>query len=273
MAESGVPPARKHAKDGRLADQKDPTDSVIDIGNSSYKVGFFCRQEIRPSEHFSVHSSAEVCALLRRRTVGRLLLSSVSQKRRQVLENELKRESFFVPVDYKTLSNTAAAPLHLQYDRGALGTDRMAVATGSRVLFPKKNCLIVDFGTCITYNFVDTQDRYFGGGISPGVHMRAKALAAYTDALPELSVNELAPTDTWPALTTNGTKESVRAGVFWGIVAEVEGIIERYCALYHDLFTILCGGEASVFSPRVKKQHICEPALSLIGLRHVQLSR
>ena len=112
--------------------------AVLDIGNSSYKLGFFRLGDEEPAAQASLHAPEAVCEALQRHGFGKLLVSSVSPKRQKRLEDMLAKCPFFSPAVYHVLTHETKIPLHLHYAPQDLGTDRIATAVGSRVLFPKK---------------------------------------------------------------------------------------------------------------------------------------
>ena len=84
--------------------------------------------------------------------------------------------SFETKVPFKNLYNTPKT----------LGVDRIALVCGAVIQFSNKNVLIIDAGTCITYDFLNDNNEYLGGAISPGIRMRYKSLNNYTAKLPFL---------------------------------------------------------------------------------------
>lgn len=128
----------------------------------------------------------------------------------------------------------------------SLGIDRIVLAAGATLMFPNQNKLIIDAGTCITYDFVTKNEEYLGGGISPGLSLRYKALNDYTAKLPLLHLTDSAP------LTGNSTEQSIHSGVINGTVQEIDGIINEYKLLYPDLTIILTGGDTVFLAKRLK---------------------
>lgn len=127
-----------------------------------------------------------------------------------------------------------------------LGVDRMVLAAGATILYPKTNKLIIDAGTCITFDFVDAQDKYQGGAISPGFNLRFKSLNDYTAKLP------LVKLDNNHNLIGNDTQSAIQSGVINGVIAEIDGIIDQYKTDYQDLTIILTGGDTLFLAKRLK---------------------
>lgn len=127
-----------------------------------------------------------------------------------------------------------------------LGIDRMVLAAGAVLQFPKQNRLVIDAGTCITYDFIDAGDNYLGGAISPGIALRYESLHHFTAKLPLL-------TKSYPEnFIGNSTKESIHSGVVNGVISEIDGFIENYTTRYAKFIIILTGGDAEFLAKRLK---------------------
>ncbi|MCE9540132.1 MAG: type III pantothenate kinase [Bacteroidetes bacterium] len=159
-------------------------------------------------------------------------------------------------------SNQTLVPLiNLYQSANTLGSDRLAAAVGGASLFPGKNVVVIDAGTCVKYNFVNSNNEFIGGAISPGLKMRFKALNTFTSKLPLLDVNEKFDT-----LIGTTTSESILSGVEIGIIAELEGIIDSYKQLFPDINVVLTGGDANFFEKRLKRRIFTDSFLILKGL-------
>ena len=123
------------------------------------------------------------------------------------------------------------------------------------IQFPKMNRLVIDAGTCITYDFIDENDNYLGGGISPGFRLRYEALHQFTAKLPLLSLNEIdknGAVDDAPKLIGNSTQQSIHSGVINGLVNEINGFIGQYESQYSKFIIILTGGDTEFLAMRLK---------------------
>ena len=144
-----------------------------------------------------------------------------------------------------------------------LGTDRLAVAVAAATRFPGKDVLIVDSGTCITFEFVTASGEYLGGNISPGVCMRLKALNHDTGRLPlEDHKGEI------PDLGYN-TETAIRSGVINGIKYEIEGYIHSLRKKYPSLLVLLTGGTHFNFDIQLKSGIFADKFLVLRGLNYI----
>jgi type III pantothenate kinase len=136
----------------------------------------------------------------------------------------------------------------------------LALAAAATQQYPNTNTLIIDAGTCITYDFVDANAHYLGGAISPGLQMRYNALHHQTAQLPLLQ-----PSDTNSYIGST-TDTSIHSGVVHGIVQEIQGVISTYSSDYLDLTVILTGGDANFLLKQFKISIFANSNFLLEGL-------
>jgi len=127
-----------------------------------------------------------------------------------------------------------------------LGIDRMALASGAVLKYPNQNRLVIDAGTCITYDFIDEKNNYLGGAISPGFRLRYESLHNFTAKLPLLELEN--PEN----FIGNSTKQSIHSGVVNGMIHEIEGFINQYKQEYPKFTIILTGGDTDFLAKRLK---------------------
>lgn len=127
-----------------------------------------------------------------------------------------------------------------------LGIDRMVLVSGASILYPQKNVLIIDAGTCITYDLITDTNEYYGGAISPGITIRYKSLNNYTAKLPLLEK------ETPNSYLGNSTKNAIHSGIVNGVLYEIEGFISQYQVNFQDLTIILTGGDADFLAKSLK---------------------
>jgi type III pantothenate kinase len=139
----------------------------------------------------------------------------------------------------------------------------LALAAAAVAFRPKKNVLVIDLGTCITYDFVDNKRCYHGGAISPGLEMRLKALNHYTATLPLITLSE--PSQ----FIGNSTKSSILSGVVNGTLMELNGIIEDYKKRYQDIEVVLTGGNVKLFENKLKSSIFAEADFLLKGMHFI----
>ncbi|WP_264511228.1 type III pantothenate kinase [Flavobacterium sp. N1719] len=134
-----------------------------------------------------------------------------------------------------------------------LGMDRMVLAAGAVLRYPAQNRLVIDAGTCVTYDYISADDVYRGGAISPGLQMRYEALHHHTAKLPLLKASE------HPKLVGNSTENSIHSGVINGIQFELEGFINNYCEEKENIIIILTGGDANFLAGHLKNTIFANP--------------
>jgi type III pantothenate kinase len=229
---------------------------VVDYGNSSAKVAIFDQHRLVEKHTFT--NPDELKTFLQKSTAENFIISSVTTDAETVSTWTVSAGQKFI------LSHKIPLPIKILYATPqTLGVDRIAGSCGAVQLFPSRNTLVIDAGTCITYDFTDSEKKYFGGSISPGLKMRFQAVHTFTARLPLVNPVEN------PELIGNSTETSIQSGIVNGTVAEIDGIITRYRDKYPDLQVILCGGDAPFFENKLKAAIFASPDLVLIGLNSV----
>ena len=142
--------------------------------------------------------------------------------------------------------------------------DRIALVAAAVTNFPEKNTLIIDAGTCITYDFINFKGVYKGGSISPGLEMRYKALNIFTENLPLLGLN-----DDFDEFIGTSTETSIHSGVQHGMINEIKGVIEQYRKKNKDLTIVLTGGDVNFLSNRLKNGIFANPNFLIEGLNTI----
>jgi type III pantothenate kinase len=234
---------------------------VIDIGNTYTKAAIFEHDELIYTQHYKTFYSKELDDLLTGYRVSKTIISSV-KKNSEEWEAGLKEKTQLI---YFNAGMTKS--IHNHYRTPAtLGLDRLAGVIGANYLYPGKNNLVIDGGTCITYDWIDADGNYFGGSISPGLNMRYNALNHYTSGLPLVKAGAAIESN-----SGNDTETAITSGVQNGIKFELNGFIDSYAKNKQELNIILTGGDSiffdtllknSIFAPYIK----IEPHLVLKGL-------
>jgi type III pantothenate kinase len=234
---------------------------IIDIGNTYTKVAVFEQHELLHTAHYKVIDIDILNSFLNKYQVGKTIISSV-KKTNEEWEAGLRKNTQLI---YFNTGMTANIQNHYRTPQ-TLGLDRLAAVVGANYLYPGKNNLVIDGGTCITYDWVDADGSYFGGSISPGLNMRYNALNHYTAGLPLLD-----PDKDFEGNYGDDTATAITSGVQNGIKFELTGFIESYTKNKEALNIILTGGDSiffdtllknSIFAPYIKN----EPHLVLKGL-------
>jgi len=234
---------------------------VIDIGNTLTKIAVFDNDELLYTEHFITVTTDILNKILQSHPVNKAIISSVKKDSEewQALLNEKTQLIYFNAGMTTGITNHYLTP-------DTLGLDRMAAVIGANHLYPAQNSLVIDGGTAITYDHVDSNGNYYGGSISPGLTMRYNALNYFTSGLPLIKADE-----TFNNNYGNTTVTAMQSGVQNGIKYELTGFIGHYKKDAKQLNIILTGGDSiffdtllknSIFAPYIK----IEPNLVLKGL-------
>ncbi|MEL7144775.1 MAG: type III pantothenate kinase [Bacteroidota bacterium] len=170
-------------------------------------------------------------------------------------------------VTLKVFDRQTPLPINNHYKtKDTLGLDRIVALMGAGELFPNRHNLVIDVGTCITYDLLDADNNYYGGAISPGIGIRLRSLHDYTSKLPHIEVE---PQSEHPAVTGDSSANSILSGVLNGILFELEGFISSFSVQYEDLNTIITGGDGYRFESTIKAPIFVAPKLILIGLYRI----
>ncbi len=223
---------------------------AIDIGNTRTKISVFKQNTIENTFIFKQENFIEEIKKLinNSKEPANIVISSVGKLSQEEL-TWLEKNSVLT-----IISHLSPIPFINKYETPqTLGIDRIVLTTGAALKFPNKNCLIIDAGTAITYDYITKNKEYLGGGISPGIHLRFKSLNDYTAKLPLISIEEEHP------LIGKNTKNSILSGVLNGTTKEIEGIIREYQDIDEELIVILTGGDCVFLEKKIKNNVIMLP--------------
>ncbi|MGM9674904.1 MAG: type III pantothenate kinase [Bacteroidaceae bacterium] len=215
---------------------------IIDIGNTVAKLVAFDGDEPVEEVRTSNESLAALGAFAAKYAFTHGIVGAVreitpqAESRLQALHIPLLR---FTPSTPVPICNRYRTPQ-------TLGSDRLAAAVGARSLKPGKDLLIIDAGTCVTYEVIDAQGNYWGGNIAPGMHMRLRALHEFTAKLPLVEAEGAVPGMGYD------TDTAIRSGVLRGMKYEIEGYIRSMRAKYPKLLVFLTGGDKINFDTTIK---------------------
>jgi type III pantothenate kinase len=230
---------------------------VIDVGNTQIKAAVFEQNTLLENEIIAYDdwqiALKKVVKKFSEITV--LVVASVGKlDKNDFLTLDSKLKVYFITRENKfPFHNLYASPT-------TLGIDRMILASGAVLQFPKKNRLVIDAGTCITYDFIDSNDNYLGGAISPGIRLRYESLHNYTAKLPLLKKEN--PIE----IVGNSTTQSIHSGVINGVSFEIEGFINAVLNKNDNFIIILTGGDAVFLAERLKNTIFANPNFLLESL-------
>ena len=232
---------------------------AIDIGNTRVKAAVFEEDKLIELLIFDKKIIvSEIKKITKKHTISVGIISNVGSISERKMTQLNKSFNFIV------ISTSLKVPFNNLYKTpNTLGVDRIALVAAAVKQFPKTNVLIIDAGTCITFDFVDVKANYLGGAISPGIKMRYKALHKFTANLPLIDALEL------DDFIGKNTEESIISGVLNGVQNEINGIIEDYYLKYLDLTVVLTGGDTNFLSKQLKSSIFANQNFLLEGLNEI----
>ena len=232
---------------------------VIDIGNTQIKVAVFQQTILIFKDQF--HSDeiiSRVLSVTEQYDIKKSIISHVTNLDQAVML-KLKKLVNLIELTYET-----KLPFNNKYlTPKTLGVDRLALIAGAQGQFPNKNVLVIDAGSCITFDFINQDGKYYGGDISPGIEMRYKAVNHYTANLPLLKKTEILPE------MGNSTQNAIHRGVLNGVIQEIEGVISQYRTKYQKLTVVLTGGDTIFLAKNLKSSIFAIPNFLLEGLNSI----
>ena len=232
---------------------------VIDIGNTSAKLAIFDGAALLEVVYDSNQTLERLSGLCRRYDIEQAIVATVID-----LSESASAQLSALRIPLLRLGADTPLPVENLYETPeTLGYDRMAAVVGACEQFPGRDLLVIDAGTCITYEFVDAAGRYHGGNISPGMQMRFQALHRFTGRLP------LVQREGRQLSMGKDTDSAIRAGVLRGMEYEISGYIRALKEKYPELLVFLTGGDDFSFDTNVKSIIFADRFLVLKGLNRI----
>jgi type III pantothenate kinase len=233
---------------------------ILDIGNTLVKLAVYKKKRLLYKTSFPLGELVEVYRNTKKSypELSAVIISSVGRMPKSNIA-VIKEDLRVLELNHLTkvpFNNLYASPK-------TLGVDRVALVSASVDQFPNKNVLIIDAGTCVTYDFINQNNDYLGGAISPGLRLRYKSLNTLTANLPLLETKQ--PLN----IIGDSTASSIHSGVVYGLVKEIDGLIDHYRSQYQDLTVILTGGDAGFLSNQLKNSIFASPNFLLEGLNFI----
>jgi len=196
--------------------------------------------------------------LFKNNVIDNCLISNVSTIDKNILDFLKINSNLF------SINESINLPfINLYKTKNTLGHDRIALVSAAAIDFPDQNTLIIDTGTCITYDFKNSENEYLGGGISPGIQMRFKSLNSQTSKLPLSTIN------LDYKLIGDDTNSSINSGVVHGVISEINGIINQYQERFKNIKIILTGGDSNFLLKKIKNTIFADQNFLLKGLNYL----
>lgn len=227
----------------------------LDFGNTRQKAAVFDHDVFREEITLENGDPSTIKALLIKTRPNRSILASVINHDPEI-EKILSDQGGFHLLSINTRLNFTSPVGKPQ----TIGADRLALAAAAVHFFPGKNNLIIGMGSCITYNFINQYHEFLGGNISPGMDMRFRAMQEFTAKLPLVSADWNIP------LVGYDTRTNMQSGVIYGIIGEIDGMIDKYSSRYGNFNVLLTGGNSAYFASQLKNRIFADPNFLFKGL-------
>ena len=233
---------------------------IVDLGNTLAKFFLYkngqCVKEHKVNKE-NYRDTAE-SLILSHKVIKGLIYSDVSNQAGDFFEKFSNQFSVIA------VSSNMQLPFINSYQSPeSLGSDRIVLVAAACKSHPNTNVLIIDLGTCITYDFLDANNIYQGGAISPGFEMRYKSLNQFTGNLPLLDADE------GQSPSGKNTEQAIHAGIYFGIIDEINARINYYELKYDSLTVILTGGDANKLPKTLKNSIFAHPNFMAEGMFHL----
>lgn len=231
---------------------------VVDEGNTLCKIAVVDKSEVLCEASAPEFNMARAAELAEQFAVEQAIVASTRGGAERICEQ--LREKIGTVLHFTSLTEV---PIEIEYSsRQTLGTDRIAVAVGVVCEMGIKDALVVDMGSAITYDIIES-GAFRGGNISLGVAMRFRALHEFTASLPSCGATE--PNGEFG----RSTKEAIEQGVMQGILHEIEGYAAQISSANVKKCIIFCGGDAESFVNRIKNAIFAPRKLMFKGLNRI----
>lgn len=232
---------------------------VIDIGNTRAKLATFRGDQLLEQWNWPAWEISDFAALATNQNPAYVILSNVGGAKGIQISACFEKATVFLMLTADTplpFANRYATP-------ETLGKDRLAAVAGAWHLYPRQNNLVIDAGTCMTYDLITAGGDYLGGNISPGLRMRLRAMHEYTANLPVVDVRNI---EDWIG---NSTETAMRNGALLGAILEIQAFGDWSRQQFGEVNVILTGGDADFFAENWKREIFVHPNLVLSGLNKI----
>ena len=230
---------------------------AIDVGNTRIKCALFVQGQMIEDIAFLKDDADRIIHWFDKSHYNETIVSSVADFRAEWNDIISKKGKIYF------LNHELRMPIQLDYKSPeTLGRDRISACCGAMHHFPHRNCLVVNAGSCITFDLLDNTGHFKGGNIAPGMQMRWKAMHEFTAKLPLVS----APDGSTPTILGQNTEGALQQGVLFGIKAEIESYFHELSTKYNELICVLSGGDSNFLAKTIKIKTFVRPFLVLEGL-------
>jgi type III pantothenate kinase len=230
----------------------------FDFGNTRKKMAVFQEAVIKETISLADDSIETVQSLINQFQPEKSILSSV------IDHNKAIEELLASKTKFHKLGHLTKVPFIVVVGKPeTMGADRLALAAAAIHFYPQKNNLVIGLGTCVTYNFINKYHEFVGGGISPGMEMRLKAMNHFTAKLPFVKSDNNVP------LIGYDTNTNLLSGVVLGMAYEIDGFINAYKERFVNFNVLLTGGDIAYLGSHLKNKIFADPDLIFKGLYEI----
>jgi type III pantothenate kinase len=227
----------------------------FDFGNTRLKVALFQNAKLAEVVVIENDGNGTIESVLKEFEPQKIILSSV------INHNPEIETLFASKAKFHKLNHLSNLPFTTPVGKPeTIGADRLALTAAAVYFFPRQHNLVIGMGSCITYNFINADHEFLGGGISPGMEMRMRSLNQFTAKLPIVKPDGNVP------LVGYDTVTNILSGVVIGMAKEIDGFIDAYKERYGNFNVHLTGGDLVYLAPHLKNQIFADPELIFKGL-------
>ena len=244
---------------------------VMDAGNSNILIGVYEHEQLR--QHWRIQTDTRktedeyamsIQALFAHEGISfeqieGVIISSVVPPIMFALEQMAKKYMRIKPL---IVGPGVKTGLNIKYENPReVGADRIVNAIAALSLYGGQPLVVVDFGTAITYCYLNEKGDYMGGVIAPGISISTEALYMKASKLPRIEIAKPAQ------VLGKNTVAAMQSGIFYGFIGQVEGIVSRLKAMSkQEPFVVATGGLAELIANETTMIDVVEPFLTLKGL-------
>jgi type III pantothenate kinase len=198
-----------------------------------------------------------ISRIVKKNNIEEIYLSSVVPDVTRIFESIMGEG-----ISIQILKGTGWLPISIDYPYpGKIGGDRIANAIAAYKKYGAP-CVVIDFGTAVTFDVINGAGSYAGGVIAPGLNMMTEYLHEKTALLPLAKLQEP------KCAVAKSTEEAIRAGAMYGYRGMIEEILNKIQAELgaNPLRTIATGGQAEIVVKKMSRRISVDPKLTLYGL-------
>lgn len=245
---------------------------TIDVGNTTILVGVFKGEELFAS--FRLNSRTErtsdelgiflldmlATKQITKEAISDAVISSVVPKSMHALTSALQRYLQVKPIIVGPGTKTG---IEVRTDNPKeVGADRITNVAACHALYKDRSCLIVDFGTATTFDYVDKNGVFKHTVIMPGLEISTRALFNATAKLPDVEIKKP------ESILVSNTVQGMQAGIVYGYIGAVEYIIkEMKKQLDDEPLVIATGGLGRLISKETNLIEVYNPDIAFIGMK------